>query len=252
VYIVWEEFTVQGGNEILFRKSTDGGATFGPIDNISNSPQSSSFPSIAVQENNIYVVWSENGEILIKKSTDSGVSFGPSQNLSENVGFSNLVHIAVSANNIFVVWSNAFGNEEIWFTRSTDGGNTFETAENLSNSAGDSRVGLSYAVAANGNNVYVVWYDEINPSEPEEILYRQSSDGGSTFGDIVNISNTPGQSLIPSVAADEGSVYIVWTEGPNFEIAYRASILPYGAGSSLIDLTNNMGNSGPATIAVSS
>ena len=210
------------------------------------------FPDIAVHGNNIYVVWSEGGQIFIKKSEDFGSSFGPSQILSIGIPGSNPAHIAVSANNIFVVWSNAFGNEEIWFTRSTDGGDTFETAENLSNSAGDSRVGLSYAVAANGNNVYVVWYDEINPSEPEEILYRQSSDGGSTFGDIVNISNTPGQSLIPSVAADESSVYIVWTEGPNFEIAYRASILPYGAGSSLIDLTNNMGNSGPATIAVSS
>ena len=109
-----------------------------------------------------------------------------------------------------------------------------------------SRVGPGNAVAANGNNVYVVWYDE------GEILYRQSFDVGSTFGDIVNISNTPGGSFNPSLAAAENSIYVVWTEGPNFEIAYRASILPYGAGSSLIDLTNNVGNSGPATIAVSS
>ena len=168
--------------------------------------------------------------------------------MSIGIPGSNPAHIAVSANNIFVVWSNAFGSfTEIWFTRSTDGGNTFETAERLSNSLGvESRVGPGNAVAANGNNVYVVWYEE------EEILYRQSFDVGSTFGDIVNISNTPGGSFNPSLAAAENSIYVVWTEGPNNEITYRASILPFGVDSSLIDLTNGVGNSGPAAIAVSS
>jgi hypothetical protein len=224
VYVVWQEFTAEGHFEIFVRRSTDGGATFGAAENISETPLPSSFPSIAVHESNIYIVWSEDGEIFIKKSDDFGVSFGTSQNLSENVGFSNIAHVAASANNVFVVWSNTFGNEEIWFTRSTDGGNTFEIAENLSNSPGHSRIGQGYAVAANGNNVYVAWYDDLDPLQvnPFEILYRQSSDDGNTFGPMVNLSNTPGESLIPSLAAAENSIYIVWTEGPNFEIAYRA------------------------------
>jgi hypothetical protein len=214
----------------------------------------SSFPSIAVHENNIYVIWSESGEIFIKKSTDFGVNFGPSQNLSENGGNSAFPHIVVFASNVFVIWSDdTLGNDEILFRRSLDGGDTFESAKNLSNSPGNSRLGSGYPIAVHENNVYVIWYDEINPSQASEILYRQSSDSGNTFGSTVNLSNTPSprESIIPSLAAVENSVYMVWTEGPDREISYRASILPFDVASGVVDLTDNVGNAGSATIAVS-
>ena len=63
VYVVWmDRTTVTGiGNEdILFRKSTDGGNTFGDTIYISNNVGHSIFPQIAVSGNNVYVVWTDN------------------------------------------------------------------------------------------------------------------------------------------------------------------------------------------------
>ena len=104
------------------------------------------------------------------------------------------------------------------------------------------------------------------PSILSYTVARYSYISSLTFENAENLINSPGNSrlgsgypiaahennvYIVSLAAAENSIYIVWTEGPNFEIAYRASILPFGVSSSLVDLTNNAGNSGSATIAVS-
>jgi hypothetical protein len=46
--------------DIFFKKSTDGGATFGDTINISNNAGLSENPQIASSGNNVYVVWKDN------------------------------------------------------------------------------------------------------------------------------------------------------------------------------------------------
>lgn len=96
--MVWPENT-----EILYRKSIDGGATFGSSANLSNTNGGSTDPAIAVSGNNVYVVWHDNtpgnAEILLRKSINAGVTFGSTINVSQNAGFSELPTIAVSPNN---------------------------------------------------------------------------------------------------------------------------------------------------------
>ena len=44
------------------------------------------------------------------------------------------------------------------------------------------------AVSQDENNVYVVWWT--NKSENWEVMFRASNDGGATFGDKINLSNS--------------------------------------------------------------
>jgi hypothetical protein len=63
-------------------------------------------------------------------------------------------------------------------------------------------------VAAIGDKVYVTW--ATNKSGNWEVMFRASNDSGRTFGDKINLSNTPNaDSIDPSVAADgENNVYV--------------------------------------------
>jgi len=65
--------------------STDDGASFESIVNLSNNGGSSFQPAIVASINNVYVAWFDNtsgdSEIFYKKSTDRRVSFGSIVNL---------------------------------------------------------------------------------------------------------------------------------------------------------------------------
>ena len=199
VYMVWRD-TTPGNFEILYRRSVDGGVTFGSTINLSNNAGQSLSPVVAASGNNVYVVWYDNtpgnSEILYKRSTNGGATFGGNISLSNNAGSSLVPAIAASGNSVFVVWhDNTLGNPDILYRESTDGGVTFGSTINLSNNAGQS---LSPVVAASGNNVYVVWHDDTPGNF--EILYRRSTDSGATFDDTINLSNNAGSSLTPVIS----------------------------------------------------
>src|ERR687894_1983969 len=61
--------------------------------------------------------------------------------------------------------------------------------DNMSDNDGDSVYPL---VASSDNNVYVTWQDnmfDLNKRLNYDILFKSSSDGGRTFGDVLNLSN---------------------------------------------------------------
>jgi hypothetical protein len=65
VYIVWftNESTVNSNFEVGFRASTDGGATFGPITNLSNSDNADSINTeISTEGGKVIVSWWERNQ----------------------------------------------------------------------------------------------------------------------------------------------------------------------------------------------
>jgi hypothetical protein len=65
-----------------------------------------------------------------------------------------------------------------------------------------------------GENVYVVWFtDKGMPNANGEVIFRASSDGGATFGDKINLSNTSDTDYIDAEIAAEGDkVIVTWCE----------------------------------------
>jgi hypothetical protein len=58
-------------------------------------------------------------------------------------------------------------------------------------------------IAASGDSVYVTWTS--NRTGNYEVLFRESSDGGKTFGDKINLSNTTGSNSFHSDISAEGN-----------------------------------------------
>ena len=91
VYVEWftNEGTVNSNFEVGFRASTNGGATFGPITNLSNSDNADSINTeISAEGGNVTVSWWERNQTAMvpvaRVSTDSGQTFGDRLNITAN------------------------------------------------------------------------------------------------------------------------------------------------------------------------
>ena len=67
------------------------------------------------------------------------------------------------------------------------------------------------AASQDGNNVYIVWWT--NKSENWEVMFRASNDGGQTFGDKINLSNSSDtESQNAEMVAAGNNVFVSWWE----------------------------------------
>jgi hypothetical protein len=199
VYVVWSD-TTPGNFDIFFRRSTDGGATWGPILNLSANKSTSRFPKLAVSGTAVFVVWGDftanftQQNIMFRRSLDGGGTFESIQQLSATPG--SFPVIAASGANVYVVWGDAsFGGGDIFLRRSIDAGASFEAIQTLS------LTGAAPQVAASGANVYVVW------DNGDSITFRRSTDGGANFETPLNLFPT---GLLPQLALSGSSVFLVW------------------------------------------
>ena len=232
VYIVWESSSPQG---IFFVRSVDSGASFEKPIKLGNSPLTFDVPAIGVYgKSSVYVAWREyisgNGEIFYARSIDSGKSFGKTIHLSNNTEDSYPPKLAISndGNNVYVVWSDKLtqlGDTDVFFRRSSNGGTSFDNTINLSNNAGhsdDSVVITASSGAVTNNNVYVAWRQNVSPTD-NEILYRRSTNGGTSFGNTINLSNDVPKSWSPEAAAfGDNHFYIAWLSSN--DLLYKRSI----------------------------
>jgi uncharacterized protein (UPF0333 family) len=87
-YITWWS-NKTGNEEVMFRASTDNGATFGDKINLSNTTEADSDDAeIAASGDNVYVSWWERNETsdtpVARVSDDNGATFGPVLMLATN------------------------------------------------------------------------------------------------------------------------------------------------------------------------
>lgn len=97
-------------------------------------------------------------------------------------------------------------------------------------------------IVVTGDNVYSLWIGLGGGTEEQsDIYYRASSNGGVTFGDIINLSNDRGSSFNPQLAVSGKNVYVVWQDGTgetgNTHILFRRSL----DGGSTFDRTVTIG-----------
>jgi len=206
VYLVWHSGRIvhqHTGNidalisDVLYKRSTDKGATFDKTINLSNYSGLATDPQIAVSQNNtVYVIWTNNaqqkyGQIFLTRSIDNGATFDKAINLSNYSGLAIDPQIAVSQNNsVYVTWTNNAQQKygQIFLTRSIDNGATFDKTVNLSKYSG---LATDPQIAASQNNpvsVSVVWTS--NETGNEEVLFKklQKCTSGNNAQQLNNIS----------------------------------------------------------------
>jgi len=242
-----------GNDEIYFRRSADGGATWQSAKRLTNNTQLSASPRLAVSGANVYVVWYDeapgNAQIYFRRSNDYGATWQAEKRLTFNPEYSYLPDIAASGANVYVAWSDSNpGNLEIYFRHSSDNGATWQTAKRLTSNSGFSAYP---ALAASGANVYVAWTD--CSSGNCEIYFRRSADGGATWQSAKRITNNTGNSDFSRIASSGSNIYLVWVDDipGNFDIYFRKSVDGGGTWQTAQRLTNNAGNSYEPAIASS-
>ncbi|MDQ3838763.1 MAG: hypothetical protein M3297_05800 [Thermoproteota archaeon] len=64
-----------------------------------------------------------------------------------------------------------------------------------------------------GDNIYVAWWTNNTSNNNDEVNFRASTDGGSTFGDKINLSNTTdSDSTNVEINSDAHRVVVTWWE----------------------------------------
>jgi hypothetical protein len=90
VYVVWQGQSTSGNQDIVLRKSTDYGSSFGKAENISNDPGGSGNPEVEIVGNSTHIAWEGttpgNNFIYYTTSEDQGSAFDSPQKLSSNIG----------------------------------------------------------------------------------------------------------------------------------------------------------------------
>ncbi len=64
-----------------------------------------------------------------------------------------------------------------------------------------------------GDNIYIAWWTNNTENGNEEVMFRASTDGGVTFGDRMNLSNTTdADSWRVEIAGEGETVVVSWWE----------------------------------------
>jgi len=212
LYVSW----IEEGSKVFFTRSPDSGETWSsPID-VSDGFSPNPVHSPAMTEDgkgNLYISWSErNGKPFLVISKDGGETWGKPKAITM-VEPTNSPDLSASLDGtLFVVWSQKGGvYTDIYLTQSIDGGKTFSKPVNISQSEGVSSTHPKIRVSKNGN-IFCVWHEVVSGNT--EVFMVNSTDQGKTFPLPFNLSQLPGNSLVPRVVVNNrGNLFTVWEQG---------------------------------------
>ncbi len=75
------------------------------------------------------------------------------------------------------------------------------------------RVARVPVVVVTGDNIYVAWWTNNTTNKNEEVMFRASNDGGQTFSDKIDLSNTnDADSWRVEMAGEGANVIVTWWE----------------------------------------
>ena len=224
IHVVWKDYR-DGNPEIYYKRSSDGGNTWTGDKRLTNDPDFSNLPAIAMDRNGIHVVWDDyrdgNHEIYYKMSSDGGNIWTGDKRLTNDAASSRRPAMATDNNGVHIVWCDKRdGNYEIYYKRSSDGGNTWIGDKRLTNDPDWSQPPV---IATDSRGIHVVWEDERHGND--EIYYKRSSDGGNTWIGDVRLTNASSGSSSPAIATDGDGIHVVWCDhrDDNWEIYYKRS-----------------------------
>lgn len=174
LYVTWEDFLITTGiaptGKIFFRALSEGSIVAPTVEGVelSNPFPFSSRPSLAADNNNVYVIWEylplgpdgnplSASELLFTRSEDQGLNFASAVNFSNNSGGSNSPRIAASGSFVSVAWEDTTpALRGISLRKSENGGLSFGPVESLSGGTGSAS---NPSLAASGSTLFSFWED---------------------------------------------------------------------------------------------
>lgn len=115
---------------------------------------------------------------------------------------------------------------------------------NLTNNDRDSVYGQ---ISTSNDNVYVVWQESIPGADIRnyDILFKRSTDNGSSFDREINLSNNTGFSEHPQISSVADHVHIIWADdtSDNKQVYFKTSNDAGNTFGETIKLSNNNSSS---------
>jgi hypothetical protein len=252
LHLIWQDR--RDGYDIYYKRSTDGGTSWGADIRLTGDSADAGTPALAVSGSFVHVAWIDHrygsNQLFYKRSTDGGTNWGADTRLVNNTAGSYYPSIAVSASIVHIVFNQYLnGYSELCYKRSTDGGTSWGADTWLTNNGAGTA--FSPSVAVNGALVQVAWCDSHEGNF--EIYHKRSTDSGANWGAVTRLTNTSTTSYTPTIAVTASIVQVVWQEYINSKWQLK-HILSTDGGTSwgtIFQLTNSTGNSVLSNIAVS-
>ncbi len=230
VYAVWSDLT-NGTSDIFFRRSTDGGASWGDIINLTSSVNNAAVqPRIAVApaagSDRIYIAYqSVNGgvrDIRVQTSSDNGSSFSaPTAALDGPVdAFHHELAISADGATVAIVWealNTGTLTRNIVSRVSTDSGATYAAARTINVGSGASPLaGRPQVGITSGGRFIWVWREARGGATPN--VYAAFSDSATAAIPAANERRLDGDagdnrnSDFPKMNVTGNRVYVVWQD----------------------------------------
>jgi len=226
IHLVWQNNHFGNNDEIYYKRSTDGGATWDADKRLTNNSSTSYNASIAAIGSVMSVVWRDNRdgneEIYYKRSSDVGVTFSSDIRLTNSIGSSADPTLTASGSVLHLAWSDERnGNFEIYYKQSTDQGLTWGLDTRITNNSAGS---YKPSISVSGSAIALAWYDTRDAND--EIYFKLSTNDGVTWGSDSRLTNNTFSSKWPSVSISGPVVNIVWQDNRdgNTEIYNKRSL----------------------------
>lgn len=221
VYVTWTLFPGVGQDQVLFSRSTDGGATFSTPAKISKGVANAQGSDIAVApDGTIYAVWRQfaaqaqgvDDAIVYVKSTDGGATFSNPQTITSIVGYDRADQYVTGGS------ARDCGDGTLLCETSL----VFHREDSLPQATAD----------VNGN-VYVTWEqvtptadngDTYHPDGQSQVVVTKSGDGGASWSEPAAADpQASGHQWWPNLAYDKSTqqlklIYYDSREDPSYSV----------------------------------
>jgi len=163
----------------------------------------SEYPSLAVWENNVYLVWQDtrtgNSEIYFKKSFDYGRNWSETKQITDNTTVRFNPKLGVYGDKITIVGQ---GKEEgrfiIWYMASDDGGESWSDPVSLTDGKVDA---YDVNMAVQSYDLYVVW-QKYYEAGWADIWFMSSSSGKPVVTSVLLSNNSVSSPAVVDVTVD--------------------------------------------------
>jgi hypothetical protein len=203
VHVVWCD-SISGNWKVYYKRSADGGLTWGADMTLSSNALISKYVTLAASGSNVHLVWidirvNSLGYMYYKRSVDGGINWGAETKVSKNT-FNNMYpSLAVNNSVLHLTFIRPVKtNWELFYVSSGNNGTKWGTEVQLTNNVSHSEVP---SIAVSGSNVH--------------IIYRNTRDGNYEIYYKRNLNAQSGPLAVSQLNSEIPNAYSLSQNYPN-------------------------------------
>ncbi|MEO7995720.1 MAG: sialidase family protein, partial [bacterium] len=253
VYVVYNG-DPGGDFDILIRRSSDGGLTWGNEENIVSDGSNEFFPDVVVGPSNAvgvayYSTRDGQREEYMLTSSDFGDTWGPQVRATTNDGDSRVCDLLYANDTLQMAWFDSTpGNNQILYQTSPDFGQTWNPAVQVSTTTGD-RSAVNPRLAAAGATIYCVWNEYLGDFQDAgngaQVAYSYLPDGGA-WATPITLANVGASYAATIAGTSDGRAYVAYQSNETGDYQIWMKSVKDGAIQGLEQVTSALFAAGPS------